>query len=171
MEYSAGEQVDKPDGTSAFATLKGQLEALVQGLGMELIKLDIFRSKGRKSQGAYTGAVQVRAIVYKPGSLGTDDCARVHRAIVPRLDAEFPESELSVEVSTPGVTRQVKDGVELAHYRGRGLRLWRTDISDWSAGLLEEADEQGITIMGEGGSMHLDYAIVAKARLDPSQEE
>jgi hypothetical protein len=36
---------------------------------------------------------------------------------------------------------------------------------------LEEADEQGITIMGEEGSMHLDYAIVAKARLDPSQEE
>jgi ribosome maturation factor RimP len=163
MEYSAGGRLDEQ-----FEALKGSLELLVRGLGMELIELCIFRSKG---SGVRVGAVQVRAVVYKPGSLGTDDCSRVHRAIVPRLDLAFPENELSVEVSTPGITRQVKDGVELAHYRGRGVRLWRTDVSDWSAGLLEEVDEQGITIKGEGGSMRLDYAIIAKARLDPSQED
>jgi ribosome maturation factor RimP len=171
MEYSARSMADKQ-----FADLKGPLEALVRGLGMELIELDIFRSKGSKSPGGRLGAVQIRAVVYKPGPLGTDDCARVHRAMVPRLDLAFPENELSVEVSTPGITRQIKDGVELAHYRGRGVRLLRTDISKdgtstWSAGLLEEADEQGITIKGEGGIMRLDYAMVAKARLDPSQEE
>jgi ribosome maturation factor RimP len=87
------------------------------------------------------------------------------------LELAFPENELSVEVSTPGITRQVRDGVELAHYRGRGVRLWRTDITDWSAGLLEAVDEQGITIKGQGGTIRLDYATVAKARLDPSQEE
>jgi ribosome maturation factor RimP len=76
-----------------------------------------------------------------------------------------------VEVSTPGINRVVKDGVELAHYRGRGVRLWRTDISDWSAGLLETADEHGIIIKGKEGTLRLDYALIAKARLDPSQED
>jgi ribosome maturation factor RimP len=89
---------------------------------------------------------------------------------LPLLEQSFPGNDLAVEVSTPGITRQIKDGVELAHYRGRGLRLWRTDISDWSAGLLEAADEQGITITGKEGTVRLDYAVIAKAKLDPSQE-
>jgi ribosome maturation factor RimP len=166
MEYSAREPGDAPDGT--LEALREPIEALVRGLGMGLIDLCIFRSKGRKG---LPGAVQVRVIVYKPGPLGTNECAKVHRAIAPRLELAFPGSELSVEVSTPGITRQVRDGVELAHYLGRGVRLWRTDITDWSAGLLEGADEQGITIKGQGETIRLDYATVAKARLDPSQEE
>ncbi|MDR2717453.1 MAG: ribosome assembly cofactor RimP [Treponema sp.] len=165
MRYSA--QADQP-----ADALRESLEAVVRGLGLALIELHVFQTKARKGlpPGA-PSAVQIRAIVYKPGSLGTDDCSRVHRAILPRLEQAFPESEFSVEVSTPGINRVVKDGAELAHYRGRGVRLWRTDISDWSAGLLEAADEQGITIRRKEGELRLDYALVAKASLDPSQEE
>ena len=165
MRYSA--RADEPLDAQTSA-LRESLEGLVRGLGIELIEIDIFWGKGRKG---LPGVVQIRAVVYKPGSLGIDDCSRVHYAIVPRLESAFPGHELSVEVSTPGITRQVRDGVELAHYRGRGVRLWRTDISDWSAGLLEAADEQGITIKGREGTIRLDYAVVAKAKLDPSQEE
>jgi ribosome maturation factor RimP len=165
MRYSA--QADKPVDEPS-AALRESIEAIVRGLGLALIELDVFRTKARK--GTPSG-VQIRAIVYKPGSLGTDDCSRVHRAIAPRLEQAFPGSEFSVEVSTPGINRVVKDGAELAHYRGRGIRLWRTDISDWSAGLLEEADEYGITIKGREGTFRLDYTVVAKAKLDPSQEE
>jgi len=161
MRYSA--QADEP-----AAALRESLEAVVRELGLALIELHVFQTKVRKGS---PPNVQIRAIVYKPGSLGTDDCSRVHRAILPRLEQAFPESEFSVEVSTPGINRVVKDGVELAHYQGRGVRLWRTDISGWSAGLLEAVDEHGITIKGREGTIRLDYAIVAKASLDPSQEE
>ena len=161
MRYSA--QADEP-----AAALRESLETVVRELGLALIELHVFQTKARKGS---PPNVQIRAIVYKPGSLGTDDCSRVHRAILPRLEQAFPESEFSVEVSTPGINRVVKDGVELAHYQGRGVRLWRTDISGWSAGLLEAADEHGVTIKGKEGTIRLDYAIVAKASLDPSQEE
>jgi len=160
VRYSV--RADKP-GAAEFSALNGTLETRVRGLGLELIELDVFRGRG-------LSGVQVRAIVYKPGSLGTDDCARAYRAILPDLERAFPGLEFSVEVSTPGINRKVRDGVELANYRGRGLRCWRTDISDWSAGLLEEADEQGIIIKGREGTIRLDYGIIAKARLDPSQE-
>ena len=159
MQYSA-----RADGRDIDAALREALETLVRELGLELVELDVFRGKSRCAM------AQIRAIVYKPGALGTDDCSKVHRAILPRLELAFPGYDLSVEVSTPGIARQVKDGVELALYRGRGVRLWRTDISDWSAGLLEAADEQGITIKVKEGTIRLDYAIVAKARLDPLQE-
>jgi len=161
MRYSAQEE-------EPADALKESLEAVVRGLGLALIELDVFHTKARKGS---PPNVQIRAIVYKAGALGTDDCSRVHRAILPRLEQAFPESEFSVEVSTPGINRVVKDGAELAHYQGRGVRVWRTDISDWSAGLLEAVDRQGIIISGNEGTIRLDYAIIAKARLDPSQEE
>ena len=165
MQYSA-----EADGAIDAQTgaLKAKLAGLAGNLGLALIELGVFYAKARKG---FPGSVQIRAVVYKPGSLGTDDCSRLHHAMLPELELAFPGKDLSVEVSTPGISRIVKDGVELAHYKGRGIRCWRTDITDWSAGILEEAGEQGITIQGKEGIIRLDYASIAKARLDPSQEE
>ena len=156
MQWTSG------SGGMEAASLKETLSVLVQALGMELIELDIFRGKAK---------VQIRAVVYKTGSLGTDDCARAYHAVLPRLELAFPGHELSVEVSTPGIKRVAKDGEELSHYRGRGLRVWRTDIQDWSAGILEAADGQGIQLKEKGEIIRLDYSLIAKAMLDPSQEE
>jgi ribosome maturation factor RimP len=108
--------------------------------------------------------------VYKSGGLGIDDCSRAHRALLPRLELAFPGQDLYIEVSSPGIDRLIKDGAEFAHYMGRGVRCYRTDISDWSAGILEAADEDGIVLKGKEETMRLNYEIIAKAKLDSSQE-
>jgi ribosome maturation factor RimP len=158
VRYSAN--AEAPDGT---ASLKEALETILRGLGLELIELNVFRRKGRKPS---PGTAQVRVVVYKPGPLGLDDCSRAHYAIMPCLELAFPEQELSVEVSSPGIDRLIKDGTEFTHYRGRPVRCYRTDISDWSAGILESADENGIVLKQKEGTMRLDYEIIAKAKLD-----
>jgi len=43
---------------------------------------------------------------------------------------------------------------------------YRTDISDWTAGVLLAADDKKIELMGEGGEISLPYEIIAKARLN-----
>jgi len=151
------------------AALREALEALLRGVGMELVELGVFRGRAAK------GGVQVRAVVYRPPSegragMGTEDCARAHRAIMPALEGAFLDRELSLEVTTPGINRRARDGAELALYKGRGARCWRTDISGWAAGILDEADAQGITLKGKEGTIRLGYGIIAKAMLDPSQE-
>ena len=165
MQYSG-----KIDGNSdkEINVLKEPFEALVREMGMALIEFNVFRVKARKSS---PPTVQVRVIVYKPGNMGTGDCSRVHYAILPRLEQEFPGHDFSVEVSTPGINRMAKDGIELNHYKGRGVRVWRTDTSCWLTGILDSVDEHGITIRIKEGLIRLDYEIVAKAGLDPSQEE
>ena len=177
MQYS--ERKDESE-SSELVILRKALESVVQDLGMELVELHVFRVKSRKGKTSKEGTLpgaQIRAMVYKPLSagsperMGTDDCSRAYRAMLPRLEQAFPEHDLSVEVSTPGISRVIRDGVELAHYRGRGVRLWRTDISAWSLGIVEMVDEQGVTIQGTEGLIRLDYHIIAKARLDPTQEE
>jgi ribosome maturation factor RimP len=118
----------------------------------------------------HRGAAQVRAVVYKPGALGVDDCSRVHHALLPRLELAFPGQDLYVEVSSPGIDRLIKDGAEFTFYTGRGLKCYRTDISDWSEGILESADEQGIILRGKAGAIHISYENIAKAKLDFSLE-
>jgi ribosome maturation factor RimP len=159
MRYTAKAEIPE------LASLKAPLETILQGLGLDLIELTVFRHKGRKGS---PGGVQVRLVVYRPGPLGLNDCSRAHHAVLPRLELAFPGQDLSMEVSSPGIDRLIKDGVEAAHYTGRGLRCYRTDIADWQAGILESADETGIVLKGTEGTMRLDYGIIAKAKLDPA---
>jgi ribosome maturation factor RimP len=99
-----------------------------------------------------------------------DDCSRAHHALLPRLELAFPGQDLYVEVSSPGIDRLIKDGAEFAFYKGRGVKCYRTDISDWSSGILESAGETGIVLRGKEGSVDIPYEVIAKAKLDSSQE-
>ncbi|MDR3115160.1 MAG: ribosome assembly cofactor RimP [Treponema sp.] len=137
------------------------IKPVVQGLGMALVDVSVSRHKG---------SVQVRTVIYKPGTVGVDDCSQVHRALLPRLELAFPGQELAVEVSSPGIERVIKDGSELVHYIGRGIKCFRRDISDWSAGILMAADETHLALQGKDGMVELVYEDIAKAKLDYSQE-
>lgn len=156
MQYTAKE-------TAACETtaLQEALKTVIGGLGLKLIEFTVSRHKG---------STQVRAVVYNGGAVSLSDCSRAHHAIMPRLELAFEGQEIHLEVSSPGINRPIKEGAEFAHYLGRGVRCYRTDISDWSAGILEDFDEKGIFIKGDEGVMRLEYEIIAKAKLDSSQE-
>ncbi len=134
---------------------------IVNGMGMSLVDITLSRHKG---------SVQIRLIVYKAGNLGVDECSKVHHAVLPRLELRFPGQDLYVEVSSPGIDRNIKDASEFVHYFGRGIKCYRTDISDWSAGILETADDKGLILKKGDNRMSLSYEIIAKAKLDYLQE-
>ena len=146
-----------PDGL-----LFDSLEPVIRGLKMSLIELNVFHGKAKAGN---PRTVQVKATVYKQGVTGLEDCSRAHRGIMPRLELAFPGQDVYLEVSSPGIDRLIKDGSEFVHYTGQGIRCYRTDISDWSEGILLEADEEKIKLKGDGGELILKYEIIAKARL------
>jgi ribosome maturation factor RimP len=90
---------------------------------------------------------------------------------MPRLELAFPRQDIYLEVSSPGIDRLIKDGSEFAYYKGKGVRCYRIDISDWTAGVLESADEKGIVIKTNEGAVRLDFNIIAKAKLDTAQPQ
>jgi len=145
------------------------VEPVIRGMGMSLIDLSVYRSKSRSGG----GSVQVKAVVFREGITGVEDCSRVHRGILPRLELAFPERDIYLEVSSPGIDRIIKDGSEFAHYIGKGVKCYRTDISDWTIGVLHAADEKGIVLRAGGKEtaepaeslMEIPYEIIAKARL------
>ena len=156
MRYT-GKDADNQE----IASLRRALEPVFSGLKFSLVELGISKQKG---------SVQVRAVIYNGGSIGTDDCSKVHRAITPRLELIFEGSDIYLEVSSPGINRLIKDGAEFNHYLGKKVRCYRTDISDWSEGILESVDEKGIVIMDtiKNEAIKLGFEIIAKAKLDAS---
>jgi len=145
--------------------LPDSLEPIISALGMKLIEFSVSRRKGRSEK---SGPVQVRAVVMSDGVTGLEDCSRVHRAIMPRLELAFPEREIYLEVSSPGIERIIKDACEFVYYIGRGIKCYRTDISDWTAGILISADEKKLVLKKEDGEISLEYDVIAKAKLDCS---
>ena len=145
-----------------IAALRGHLETVLEGLEFRLIELTVSRHRG---------SVQIKAVIYNGKSIGVDDCSRAHRAITPRLELAFPGQDIYLEVSSPGIDRLIKDKSEFAHYTGKGVRCYRTDISDWTAGILESAGEKEIVIKTKEGVVALNFDIIAKAKLDAAQEE
>jgi len=150
------------------ASIRQPVETVLKGLGFSLLEFTVSRHRG---------SVQIRAVIYNGASIGTTDCTKVHRAIMPRLELAFDghsgegkRADIYLEVSSPGIDRLIKDGIEFAHYKGRGVRCYRTDISDWTAGILESSDDNGITLKTNNGIESLMFDIIAKAKLDPTQE-
>jgi len=147
----------KPDDVLFFS-----LEPVVRGMGLSLVELNLYHGKAR---GGNTGTVQIRVIVYRDGVTGLEECSRVHRGVLPRLELAFPGKDIYLEVSSPGIDRIIKDGSEFVHYIGRAIRCYRTDISDWTAGVLAATDERKIILRVEGVETELPYEVIAKARL------
>jgi ribosome maturation factor RimP len=152
MRYTAKEDVPRE-----IASVRLPLEEVLKGLGFQLVEFAVSRHRG---------SVQIRAVIYNGASIGTDDCSKAHRAITPRLELAFPEQDIYLEVSSPGINRLIKDGAEFAHYLGKGVQCYCTDISDWTAGILEAADEKGIVIKTKDEAVRLEFDIIAKAKLD-----
>jgi ribosome maturation factor RimP len=128
--------------------------------------LDLAVSRGR-------GTTRVLVTVHKGGAggnVGVEDCSRLHRALLPRLELAFPGEGLYVEVSSPGINRPIKDGAEFARHTGRGVSCYRTDLSAWVGGVLRQADEKGVILETREGTVTVELEKIAKAKLDYSLE-
>jgi ribosome maturation factor RimP len=142
------------------------LSPIAKGVGLSIVELTVSRHSVRKA----SSTTQVRIVVYKNGPIGLEDCSKFHRAALPRLELALPGEDLYVEVSSPGIDRVIKNGAEFPLYTGHGVRCYRTDISDWSEGILEAADEKGIVLKGKTETFTLAWGNIAKAKLFSKEE-
>jgi ribosome maturation factor RimP len=139
------------------ARLAKNLAPVIEGLGLTLVELSLVRSRG---------SISVKAAVYKRDGVGINECAKAHRAIMPRLELAFGTDDIAVEVSSPGIARLLKAGVDFIPFVGCPVQCWVTALSDWKAGILESVTETHIMIKGKDGMEKLEFKDIAKAKLD-----
>ncbi len=137
------------------------LEELLAGAGLSLVELNVSRHRG---------SVQVRAVIYSPAGTGIDECSRAHRLIQPRLQVLLSEQDFHLEVASPGVDRWIRSDREYTIFAGRGVRILLKEGGEWLTGRIVQAGPSTVTLRGTSGERTVEYASIAKARLDYAQE-
>ena len=112
----------------------------------------------------------LRVYIDKPGGVTIDDCELVSRALEARLDEEdFIEQAYVLEVSSPGLDRQLKKDKDFVKYAGSlvDVKLYRErDGSRAFQGRLKSMAEGKLCIVLEDETeMEFDKKEIASVRL------
>ena len=132
---------------------------LVEGLGYHLIELKIVPVK------TVTKIFAVIAPKVPDRNISVNDCSRVHHALLPRLEALIGTDNTSMELTSPGIDRNIKNAAEFSLFIGRSLRVWSKKENDWIGGKIVSADEAALTMETEKGeAVTVPYGEIAKAK-------
>ena len=108
----------------------------------------------------------LRLYVDKPGGVGIGDCERLSREIGDVLDAAAViEGGYDLEVSSPGLDRQLRKEREYRWAVGRHVRCWLAGGAE-VRGRLTAVTVDRLVLDREGERVELGRAEVTKARLE-----
>ena len=116
---------------------------LIAGLGYVLVELRVIPQHD---------SIRVIVVISKPVkgndsiAIGVNDCAKVHRVLLPRLEALLNSQDIYMEVTSPGMERLIKNSAEFSLFKGRFIRVWDKEITDWIFGKICDSDTQSLTL-------------------------
>lgn len=111
----------------------------------------------------------LRAYIDKPGGITIDDCVTVSRQLSDQLDElDFIEDAYILEVSSPGLGRQLKKDKDFEKCIGKSVDLRTYRLMDGKkefTGLLKAFDKDTITIETNGAEKSFTKGDVAIVKL------
>ena len=145
------------DDAERMALIEETVAPVVGDHGLELVDLDW---RGHRPRGV------LRLYVDKPGGVGVGDCERLSRELGDVLDAAAViEGGYDLEVSSPGLDRQLKKDREYRWAIGKQVRCWLAGGAEYQ-GRLTEVTPERLVLDLDGKLTELGRAEVTKARLE-----
>lgn len=157
MNHGVGE----PD--ARLSRLEAALAPVLESHGLSLVDLEYHR-EGRRWV--------LRLFVDKAGGVGVADCQRLSHEAGDLLDVSgLIEGSYDLEVSSPGLDRELRKDREFAWATGKDVRCWLREPVDgrteW-VGVLTGASPEQLTLQEAGGPARLlPRRLVVRARLVP----
>src|SRR5467141_589015 len=137
--------------------IEGVVQPVLRDHGLTLVDLEW---RGIRPRGV------LRLYVDKPGGVGIGDCERLSRELGDVLDAAaLIEGGYDLEVSSPGLDRQLRKEREYRWAVGRQVRCWLAGGEEIRGRLTEVSPERLVLDRG-GERVELGRAGVTKARLE-----
>ena len=133
---------------------------LVEALGYFLVELRVVSQKQ---------SVRISAVIASKNSaaeIGVDDCSKVQRALLPRLEALLGTDDTYMELTSPGMERTIKNAAEFAFFIGRNVRVWDKNVSDWRSGTITGADESSVRLKIDETEETFLFEHIAKAKFN-----
>ena len=135
-----------------------ECSALVEGLGYKLVELHVLPQKT---------TIKINAVIASCDphvDIGVSDCAKVHHALLPRLEALLKTEDTYMELTSPGMERNFRNAAEFSIFTGRTVRVWNKNISDWQSGVIVCSDEKSVTLEDSGEKSTVLFEDIAKAK-------
>lgn len=146
---------------TAYDSIKYYKECavLVEGLGYKLVDLKIIPAK------TITKISAIVTTVNPDENMGVNDCAKVHRVLLPKLEELLGTEDTTMELTSPGIEHNIKNAAEFAVFKGRNVRVWDKEITDWIGGKIISADDKSVTMEKENGEQITElFENIAKAK-------
>jgi ribosome maturation factor RimP len=137
--------------------VRAEIGPVLSAMGYDLVELSVRRR---------TGASHVVIVLHRPGGVGIDQCAEVSRAIRPRLELVEGLADVTLEVSSPGIERTLKDPAEYGMFLGRGVRVLPATGGEWIGGVIEGYREGTLSLSTPNGVREFPAGSIRRARLD-----
>ncbi len=132
-----------------------ELQALIGSMGYVLLEVKtVHISAGRK----------VYMVIHSEQGISMEDCAFINKTILPRLEILFSSREITLEVSSPGLERELAGFDEFMIFQGKYVRVLLED-SRWIYGVIAKADEKSLFLNKAGIMREIRNDHIRKAQL------
>lgn len=152
--------------TDAFSSMLFlDLASLIEPMGYKLVEA---------SRSEHKGTVSLRMLCYKGGDgITTEDLEAIYNVVYPRYSVLWTR-DLELEVSSPGINRNIKDIGEFKIFLGKTVRVYVQSKSSYVVGTIEKADDDYLYLSSyliedtkeEGEEIRIEYSDISKAKLD-----
>ena len=152
--------------TDAFSSMLFlDLASLIEPMGYKLVEA---------SRSEHKGTVSLRMLCYKGGDgITTEDLEAIYNVVYPRYSILWTR-DLELEVSSPGINRNIKDIGEFKIFLGKTVRVYVQSKSSYVVGKIEKADDDYLYLSSylvedtkeEGEEIRIEYSDISKAKLD-----
>ncbi len=138
-----------------------ECSSVLEPLDLRLVELQVVPQHG---------AVKVTCVISSADckmNVGVADCSKAHKALQPKLLSLLnkTEDDLSMEVCSPGIERNLKNACEFEIFMGHEIRVWSREAGEWISGVIKASTETEVVLETEGGSEKtVAYNDIAKAK-------
>jgi ribosome maturation factor RimP len=78
--------------------------------------------------------------------------------------------DFTLVCTSPGIDREIKDRIEWAIFKGRGVKVLLYNESDWLGGIIKDVDESFLYLQTSKDLRNIEFEKIRKAKLDYNQE-
>jgi ribosome maturation factor RimP len=142
--------------------LQELIQPLLEAQGVELVETQLLRP--RRSRGT------LRLFLDRPGGITLEEITRISRVVGELLDVhDLIPGAYNLEVSSPGLTRELKKPADYQRYVGRLVRI--TTRAPWEGrqvhrGILQGLEDDLVCLKEGEALSRIPLRDIARARLD-----
>jgi ribosome maturation factor RimP len=140
-------------------TIERLIHEAADSLGYEVYESSI-QLKGENTR--------ISVKIDKPGSVSHHDCEEYSRVLSGMIDETKPIPNFSLEISSPGFKRKLRNIGEFRRFIGSPAKIVYDEKGEGRVvkGTIKDVKDDFIEVIGERGEISISFNLITKANLD-----